>query len=684
MSESKTAGWANDLSIARALTWRYAIALALVAMLSTAAWVSLHLVISEQKSTAAVVNVSGRQRMLSQRTALFANLLVNTPAAERPPVRSTLKDAIELMARSHRGLTRGDTELGLPDSMSPAVHALYFDGPEALDRQVETYIQTVQALLIEADDALTPDNLRLQHITRTAPTTLVTALDQMVRQYQREGEASVGRLQQAETIFWLVTLLLLILEALLIFHPFVRHVRNIIGRLQQLTEQLQQHQGHLEELVEQRTADLESRSKQLADSEEKFRLISTTAQDAIAIIGPDEQVIYWNPAAETIFGYKADEAIGKNLHNLLVPVNYQDAAHSGFSRFQNTSQGKFIGKTFEISALRKSGEEFPIELSISAFSLHNSLHALGIIRDITERKRAEEQLRQQKQFSDDIVNSLPGIFYMLNQHGRFVRVNKLFLEVTGFAPDDIEPMTALDFFDGEDQSLIGRKMQEVFEKGDAWAEADLLIKSGRKIPYYFTGHRTCIDGQPYLVGLGTDITERRALEQEMVRQARTDSLTALSNRRHFRELAGKELARARRYGQALSVLMLDLDKFKGINDTHGHQTGDNVLRKVGEVCRQIMREVDIVGRIGGEEFAILLPESDVKQAAEVAERLRQAIAEAVIRLESGGELRFTVSIGVAPQRTAEATIDDLLNQADKALYEAKRTGRNRVCTLATD
>lgn len=684
MSESKTTGWAKDLSIARALTWRYVIALSLVAMLSTAAWVSLHLVISEQKSTAAVVNVSGRQRMLSQRTALFANLLVNAPVAERPAIRSSLKEAIELMARSHRGLTRGDPELGLPESMSPAVHALYFDEPEALDRQVETYIQTVQALLQQADDALTPDNPQLQYITRTAPTTLVAALDQMVRQYQQEGEAAVGRLQQAETIFWLVTLLLLLLEALLIFHPFVRHVRSIVGKLQQLTEQLRQHQSHLEELVMQRTADLESRSKQLADSEEKFRLISTTAQDAIAIIGPDEQVIYWNPAAETIFGYKADEVIGKNLHDLLIPVGSQDAAHSGFRRFQNTGQGKFIGKTFEISALRKSGEEFPIELSISAFRLHNSWHALGIIRDITERKRAEEQLRQQNQFSEDIVNSLPGIFYMLNQHGRFVRVNKLFLEVTGYAPDDIERMTALDFFEGEDRSLIAGKMQEVFALGDAWAEADLIVKSGQKIPYYFTGHRTCIDGQPYLIGLGTDITERRALEQEMVRQARTDSLTGLSNRRYFRELAGKELARASRYGQTLSVLMLDLDKFKGINDTHGHQTGDQVLCVVGEVCRQTLREVDIVGRIGGEEFAILLPESEVRQAAEVAERLRQAIAQAVIRLESGDELRFTVSIGVAPLSAAEVTIDHLLNQADKALYEAKRTGRNRVCTLVGD
>ncbi len=109
----------SGLSIVRALNWRYAIALALVAFLSTAAWFSLHLVISEQQSTAAIVNVSGRQRMLSQRTALFSNLLVNSPKSERSIIRGKLKESIELMALSHQGLTQGDDRQGLPDSMSP-------------------------------------------------------------------------------------------------------------------------------------------------------------------------------------------------------------------------------------------------------------------------------------------------------------------------------------------------------------------------------------------------------------------------------------------------------------------------------------------------------------------------------------------------------------------------------------
>lgn len=393
----------NDLLVARGLTWRYVIALSLVASLSTAAWLSLHLVISEQKNTAAVVNVSGRQRMLSQRTALFANLLVNAPEAERSAIRSKLTDAIQLMERSHHGLTHGDTDMGLPRSMSPTVHAMYFDGQNALDKQVETYIRIVHDLLLLSDDALTSTNPLLQYITQNATNTLVAALDQMVRQYQSEGEASVRHLQKAETIFWAVTLLLLVLEAALIFHPFVKHVKFIIGKLQRVTEELQLHQEQLEEMIKQRTAELEIRSEALTESEEKFRLISTAAKDAIAIIGTGEQLIYWNPAAENIFGYEANEVIGENMHNLLIPERYHDSAHKGFERFQRYGVGNVIGKTFEITARRKSGEEFPVELSISSFKFRNSWHALGIIRDITERKQMEDQIRQLA-FYDPLTN----------------------------------------------------------------------------------------------------------------------------------------------------------------------------------------------------------------------------------------------------------------------------------------
>lgn len=395
----------HDLGVARALMWRYMIALSLIAALSSAAWVSLHLVISEQENTAAVVNVSGRQRMLSQRTALYSNLLVNASKAERPAIRNKLQASIDLMASSHHGLTHGNKELGLPDTLSPTVRAMYFEGAAPLDIQVATYIGAVRRLLLEEDAALTPDNPLLRYINDTAPTTLVTALDRMVSRYQLEGETSVNNVAKAELILWLLTLSLLIAEALLIFQPFVRHLKTVLGKLQHVTTELELHQTELEISVQQRTADLAVKSKELIESEEKFRLISTSAHDAIVMLDADERVIYWNPAAEKMFGYGSDEVMRKNLHDLLPPSSQRVATHSGFKGFQHSGGGKFIGKTIELTALHKEGTAFPIELSISAMKLDNQWNAIGIIRDITERKQMEEQVRQLALY--DTLTSLP-------------------------------------------------------------------------------------------------------------------------------------------------------------------------------------------------------------------------------------------------------------------------------------
>jgi diguanylate cyclase (GGDEF)-like protein len=167
-------------------------------------------------------------------------------------------------------------------------------------------------------------------------------------------------------------------------------------------------------------------------------------------------------------------------------------------------------------------------------------------------------------------------------------------------------------------------------------------------------------------------------------RAYTDYLTGLANRRYFLEQAENELARTLRYGRELSILMLDVDRFKQVNDTYGHKVGDLVLQKLSEVFRTTLRDVDIIGRVGGEEFALLLPETGVEQAMQAAERLRTAIASAHVTLDGGLPLRFTASFGVTNLREKDVNIDVLLNQADQALYRAKNGGRNRVCMYLVD
>jgi diguanylate cyclase (GGDEF)-like protein len=165
---------------------------------------------------------------------------------------------------------------------------------------------------------------------------------------------------------------------------------------------------------------------------------------------------------------------------------------------------------------------------------------------------------------------------------------------------------------------------------------------------------------------------------EVQRLAITDSLTGLSTRRHFADRAENEFQRARRYRHPLSAIMVDIDHFKRVNDTSGHAVGDRVLQQVAGHCRQELRETDVVGRYGGDEFAILLPESDPVAAAQVAERLRQRIARQPLQTTTG-PVAVTISLGIAALDDENLTLDILLSRADQALYDAKQGGRNRVC-----
>lgn len=162
---------------------------------------------------------------------------------------------------------------------------------------------------------------------------------------------------------------------------------------------------------------------------------------------------------------------------------------------------------------------------------------------------------------------------------------------------------------------------------------------------------------------------------EMERLAKTDGLTGLLNRRSLFEVATQEFSRARRYNRIISILMLDIDHFKRINDTYGHPVGDAVIQEVASILKETLRETDFIGRYGGEEFAVILPETTLEQASEVAERIRYRIHEQTITNEFNS-LQVTVSLGIATLKAEMNSVEEMLKQADQALYQAKSNGRN--------
>ncbi|MDN3638835.1 diguanylate cyclase [Simiduia curdlanivorans] len=171
--------------------------------------------------------------------------------------------------------------------------------------------------------------------------------------------------------------------------------------------------------------------------------------------------------------------------------------------------------------------------------------------------------------------------------------------------------------------------------------------------------------------------ELAAANQTLATIASTDSLTECFNRRHFFELCNVEFSKAKRHLRPLSVIMLDADKFKAINDNYGHAMGDEALKVIAEVCKACIRESDILARLGGEEFAICCPESTCDGATRIAERIRLAVEKRTISL-NGKSTQFTLSLGVTEFTGAETQFDQLVNRADRLLYQAKEQGRNCV------
>jgi diguanylate cyclase (GGDEF)-like protein/PAS domain S-box-containing protein len=304
--------------------------------------------------------------------------------------------------------------------------------------------------------------------------------------------------------------------------------------------------------------------------------------------------------------------------------------------------------------------------------------------EIEERIAIENSLRNSEiRYRSLFENMLGGIAYCQMLYEDKHVYDFIFLEVNpGF-----EPITGLKNVNGKRVTEVMPEVRqtnpELFESLERVVfstfpeKFEINIKS---LAAWFSLSIYSTDDSFFMI-IFENITERKQLQKKYEHMAHIDFLTGLSNRRYFIELAEAELTRIQRYGGMLSLLMLDLDHFKKINDNYGHQIGDKVLQKVSEICQIALRDVDVMGRLGGEEFVILLPETKGEVAIEVAERLRALVADADIVVDDMQILNFTTSIGVAWLTEQITELSTLLNYADQALYQAKRSGRNKVLTF---
>lgn len=307
---------------------------------------------------------------------------------------------------------------------------------------------------------------------------------------------------------------------------------------------------------------------------------------------------------------------------------------------------------------------------------------MTVLTDISRQVAAERRARQTESWLAGIYTSVNDFaFFSLDAEGRIESWNPSVERLTGFVESTVVGHTLSRFY-ARDEIALHRSPEHIaLTRDEGWHVEELWCETSTGRRYWGQILVAVLredegDISGYSVVL-RDVTERKVTSDNLARLLTTDHLTGVSSRAHFFEIAASEVARAERHGRALSVIMLDADYFKRINDTAGHQAGDEVLKRIAGEAKGLVRTSDTVARLGGEEFILMLPSTTTAEAMAVAERLRVAIERA--RIDTAvGQLKATISLGVATLSHANPTLQGLLAAADRALYDAKRAGRNCV------
>lgn len=755
----------------RGMTLRYIFALGLVACLSTAACLMLCRVIVLQGSSAAVINMSGKLRMLSQRAAVYSHLLVDsTENHEREKYRFELLHIAERMEGYLDGLIQGNHKLNLPGNPSPAIQALYFDPPIFLDRQIRNFISEIRATASTQD--IDSDNVHSRSILDESASSLIESLDILVRQYQRESEVNSIRLRRMEIGVLGLTLSVLALEAFFVFRPMVARVKRDTIRLM--------------------------------NSEMRTSSVIEHAMDGIITLDKHGDIESFNPAAEKMFGYTCAEVRGKNIRTLMPEFYYNHL-------YEYLRTGRGGGPDFKIhetSGWRKGDIAFPIDISLSGLHFGDQQLFIMILRDTTGQKQAIKVLQKQHSFISTVLGTAGALVVVLDTAGKIVYFNRTCERITGYSFDEVRGRCFWELF------LVPEEMDKVkavFEKlkgkgfqsenvnywvtkyGERrlieWSNTTLLnndsveyiigtgiditerskaeerlrklshaveqspssiiitdnkgnieyvnakftrltgytpeevigknprlLKSGDTLPEEYNRlwemiisgeewrgefHNKKKNGESYweyasispirnpkgtithFIAIKEDITERKQFESQLEFLACHDPLTNLFNRRRFQEELEGCLAYAERYNNNGALLFLDIDNFKYVNDTLGHSEGDKLLIALADLIRQRLRETDVLARIGGDEFALFLPNITMEDACSVAEQVRKSVQQnvAAVNNQFAG---ITVSIGIALFPEHGNTMKTLLTSADLAMYYAKENGRNRICVYSPD
>ncbi|BCS90088.1 diguanylate cyclase [Pseudodesulfovibrio sediminis] len=405
----------------------------------------------------------------------------------------------------------------------------------------------------------------------------------------------------------------------------------------------------------------------LSESEKRYRELFDNAQVGIFHSNPDGSILNANLTLAHLMAYNSREEILKA--NVL--DHYYDPDDSIAIKKLLAKDGQIAH--YRVQFNKVDGTTIWVELS---GNLKEDGSVNGILQDVTTTVEAQTALEERDELHRAFFEENKAVMLLHDPLDSSIQfVNPAACNYYGYSERELTSMTIYDLNNMSDEEIFEELKNSTAERRNYFNHTHTLKNGTKRHVEVYTGPISL--GKRHLhYSIIHDVTEKRRLEGKLERMATRDQLTGAFNRHAFFLRAKEEIIRAQRFNHPMTVLMFDLDHFKAVNDTHGHAVGDEVLRVFAMRCRADLRQSDIFARLGGEEFAALLIETDESRGVEIAERIRAIAADKPIATESG-ELTITTSIGITALQD-EDTVTTMLKRADKALYQAKTSGRNTL------
>ena len=410
-----------------------------------------------------------------------------------------------------------------------------------------------------------------------------------------------------------------------------------------------------------------------------------SSMDGIAIFDADHIYQYTNEAYARITGFGKPEALlGRSFSMIYDDQQVAWLTQKVFPILER--EGRWHG---ELTARRKDGSLLEQDASITRLEDGT---CTCVMHDITGLREREKAISHSERFLSNIFDSIRDPFCIIDRNYTIVRANAAYAQLKNRTVEDLIDRTCFQVLQGRSEICDGCVIKKTLQSSDPCAkEKKVTLTNGETswIEIYTyplldeTGRLT------HVIEYTRDVTDRKKAEEERRRLierleylSKVDGLTGLLNRRALAEQLEYEIDRAKRYNSELSIILCDLDNLKEINDTHGHLAGDTTLQIVSASLRNALRNADIAGRYGGDEFLVIIPQTPIAGAASIAEKIRNAVRMTEVRIDDIQRVSISLSIGVAALKVPSENMDVFVSRVDAALYTSKHSGRNRI-TIAS-